>query len=131
MFEHLKEQHSLPWPQRIRYFLLASLVVASVFFGSLWLIAKTANYFGIELSFRPVAVTYDANEDGLLLNEITDESDPLSLTTESATASPQPSATADERPSSHQHEADDVNGHRPDRTEHSLPPESHSQTPAP
>ena len=56
---------------------LAALVVSAVFFLSLWIIAKAANYFGVSLPFRPVEVTYDADEDGLLLNEVEEDLDGL------------------------------------------------------
>ena len=127
MFEHLNEQNTLPWRDRIRYFAAASIVVAAVFFLSLWMIAKAANYFGVALPFRPVEVTYDANEDGLLLNEIAADSGDIPAT-ESEKASPPPSATTDEKHVSPPHEADAAHGHHLDRSEHSPPPESHSQT---
>ena len=128
MFEHLNEQSTLSWRERIRYFAAASLVVAAVFFLSLWLIAKAANYFGVALPFRPVEVTYDADEDGFLLNEVEEDID---AATESARESLPPSATADERPLLPPHAEDDAHGHHPDKTGHSPPQGSRSQTPAP
>ena len=95
MFEHLNEQSTLTWRERIRYFSAAAFVVLSVFFFSLWLIAKAANYFGIDLPFQPVEVTYDADEDGLLLNEVV-ENPPGQEATESERAFPPPLATTDE-----------------------------------
>ena len=87
MFEHLKDQEGLPWPRRIGYFLAACAVVLSVFAVSLWLIAKTVNFFSADPGVPPVAVHYDADEDGAILNEILEEhdevrTDPAGLATE-------------------------------------------------
>ena len=70
MFEHLKDNPKPSWPQRIRYFTFAALTVAAVFFLSLWLIAKTANIVQSLRGKEPIPVTYDANEDGEILNEV-------------------------------------------------------------
>ena len=130
MFEHLNEQSTLTWRERIRYFSAAAFVVLSVFFLSLWLIAKAANYFGIDLPFQPVEVTYDADEDGLLLNEVVENSQGPEAT-ESEKVSPLPSATTDETLASPPHGASDEHEHRPDKNEHSRQSESRSQTPDP
>ena len=130
MFEHLNEQSTLSWKERVRYFALAALVVSAVFFLSLWMIAKAANYFGVSLPFRPVEVTYDADEDGLLLNEVEEDLNGLEAT-ESERAYPPPSATTDERPLLPPHGEADEHEHRLDKNEHSLPQESRSQTPGP
>ena len=130
MFEHLNEQSTLTWRERIRYFSAAALVVSAVFFLSLWLIAKAANYFGVTLPFQPVEVTYDADEDGLLLNEVVE--DPQGdVPTESEKASPPLSTTADGTLAWPPHGAGGEHGRRPDKTEHSLQRESRSQTPDP
>lgn len=90
MFEHLNEQSTLSWSQRIRYFIAASFVVGTVFLLSLWMIAKAANYFGIDIPFSPVAVTYDANEDGVIFNEIDGDPSAIVAPKESETESLQP-----------------------------------------
>jgi hypothetical protein len=74
MFEHLKDQASLSWRHRLTYLLASASVVSAVFLASLWVIGRTAVYFDIEVPFFPVRVHYDVNEDGLILNEILDES---------------------------------------------------------
>ena len=70
MFEHLKDIPKPSWRERARYFSLAAIAVSAVFFLSLWLIAKTANLVQSLRGKEPIAVTYDADEDGQILNEL-------------------------------------------------------------
>ncbi len=87
MFDHLKDKASLSWRERARYFLAATAVVVAIFWVSLWMIAKAANFVQSLRPTDPIAVSYDANEDGVLLNEI--EEEPV-LPTTPETESPPP-----------------------------------------
>ena len=91
MFEHLKDNPKPSWRERLRYLAAATVTVGAVFVLSLWLIAKTANFVQSLRGEAPIAVTYDANDDGKIFNEIVpDSSTEPSPSKESATESPQP-----------------------------------------
>jgi len=75
MFEHLKDQAGLSWRHRLTYLLASATVVLGVFLSSLWIITRTAQYFDLEVPFFPVRVHYDADEDGLILNEVLPETE--------------------------------------------------------
>ena len=90
MFEHLKDQEGLPWKQRVGIVLVACVLVFGVFAASLWAIAKTVNFFTMDRSNSPVAVHYDADEDGAILNEILEEVDRASADQEGQETEPLP-----------------------------------------
>ncbi len=71
MFEHLKKEKPLPLKTRLTYLSVAAVGVATAFALSLWLIAQFVSLFvRTPGPPSPVPVHFDADGDGIPLNEL-------------------------------------------------------------
>ena len=94
MFEHLKKEKPLPLKTRLKYLSIAAVGVAVAFGLSLWLLAQVVGLFiHPPRDPGPVPVHYDADGDGIPLNEL----DPVPEISPESLSSPEAETSTDIR----------------------------------